>query len=51
MAEQEIINKIEILRSQIKELVQQRGTFNDDDVIKKSQELDSLLNQYNNLRS
>ncbi len=48
MTKQEIINKIETLRSEIKELVKQRGTLNDDDVIKKSQELDSLLNKYKN---
>ncbi len=40
---------IEQLRQQLQELVQQKGTFLDDEVIKKSQELDRKLNEYEKL--
>lgn len=43
----EIINKISELREDLYKLIDERGSFADDEVIKASAELDKVLNQYN----
>ena len=43
----EIINKISELREDLYKLIDERGSFADDEVIKVSAELDKVLNQYN----
>lgn len=45
---EKILLTIELLREELKELIEEKGSFVDEEVIKKSQELDKLLNKFSN---
>ena len=41
-----LLKKIEQLRQELHELTKEKGSFKNDEVYKKSTELDKLLNEY-----
>ncbi|OWZ82745.1 aspartyl-phosphate phosphatase Spo0E family protein [Natranaerobius trueperi] len=46
MDSEKLDKKIDKLREELTDLIEQKGDFNDDEVIEKSEELDTALNEY-----
>ncbi|UMZ72778.1 aspartyl-phosphate phosphatase Spo0E family protein [Natranaerofaba carboxydovora] len=46
---QKTLEDIERIRDEIKDLVQNKGSFQNPEVIQKSKELDVVLNKYNEI--
>ena len=49
MNKKNILKKIEQLREELHKLVEKKDGYIDDEVVKKSKELDKLLNKYQSL--